>query len=530
MSMLKVLIVDDEPYVRQYLVSIIDWEKYGFYICAEAENGKEALEMIKLYSPNLVITDIKMPEIDGLELIRIAVKEMKVPAKFIILSGYDDFVYAKTVIKYNVMDYILKPIDENELLEILDRFKHEIYNDMGKNSDFSANARTLTNEIIKRLEEGEINENILLYARQWLNLNEGEEACYMLVEIDNYDEWLSKLNVDERLRSSQLIEGIIFKTIGVENALNIHRELVYRYGIIVGKNILSMYNYSIRTFAERLYNGFESAGNIKATICIGTVVRSLYDIKISFNTCHEMQRNSFFNVCQSKIIHYDDSKDMTFSNDISSIKFFQVLQEDIENNRLDSIRQDVENLFQEIKGKLISPNIIKAYIVKFEFDIFASCMNVSRWQREANSLTGKISFPDINESRVNIIKKSLIEFCIECADYLRQLKENKSNGLIYDIESYILKNYRSDISLKSISEVFYINSVYLGQLFKKKFGIYFNDYLHKLRIEEAMRLLKMTDMKIYEIAYMVGYTDNNYFGCKFEKMAGMSPKQYRISG
>ena len=135
----------------------------------------------------------------------------------------------------------------------------------------------------------------------------------------------------------------------------------------------------------------------------------------------------------------------------------------------------------------------------------------------------------MNESRVNVIKKNLIEFCIECADYLKQLKENKSNGIISDIESYILKNYKSDISLKSIAEIFYINPVYLGQLFKKNFGMYFTDYLHKLRIGEAMRLLKMTDLKIYEIAYMVGYTDNNYFGFKFEKIAGMSPKQYRAS-
>ena len=114
--MIKVLLVDDELIVRQYLVSIIEWEKYGFYICGEAGSGKEALEMIELYSPDLVITDIKMPEIDGLELVRIAVDEMKAMSKFIILSSYNDFTYARTAIKYNVMDYILKPLDEGELL------------------------------------------------------------------------------------------------------------------------------------------------------------------------------------------------------------------------------------------------------------------------------------------------------------------------------------------------------------------------------------------------------------------------------
>lgn len=526
--MLKVLLVDDEPIVRQYLVSIIDWEKYGFYICGEAGSGKEALEMIELYSPDLVITDIKMPEIDGLELVRIAISEMKVLSKFIILSSYNDFSYARTAIKYNVMDYILKPIDEGELLEILNRFKREIYSELNKNSVF-ANAWTLANETIKRLVEGDVNDNILLNATKWLGLSEGEDVCYVLFEIDNYDEWLNKLSDNERLRSSKLIEKIIFGSIGVENVLNINREFVYRYGVVVGKNILSSYNDSIRSFAERLHNGFQSAGNLNVTVCVGAVVQSLYDIKESYRTSHELQRTSFFSTGKSKIIYYDDSKEIDFTTDIRSIKLFSVLQEDIENYRTDAIKQTVENLFREIIENKICHNIIKAYIIKFEFDMFAACMNVSRWQQDENSLSERITFPDINESRVSVIKKNLIEFSIECANYLKQLKENKSNGLINDIESYILKNYKSDISLKSIAEIFYINPVYLGQLFKKKFSIYFNDYLHKLRIEEAMHLLKMTDLKIYEIAYMVGYTDNNYFGFKFEKIAGMSPKQYRIS-
>jgi two-component system response regulator YesN len=529
MSMLKVLIVDDEPYVRQYLLAIIDWEKYGFYVCGEAENGAEALEMIRLYSPNLVITDIKMPQIDGLEMIRIAVKEMQVSSKFIVLSGYDDFEYARTAMKYNVMDYILKPIEENELLGILDRFRQEIYRELSKDAEFYSSARAIATETVIRLEEGEINEQVLDNARQWLSLAEGDNIHYVLVEIDNYDEWTGKLSDEETLRSSQLIEETIFNVIGKENALNIHREFVYRYGMIVGKNILSRYDGRIEVFTDRLYKGFTGIGDMKVTVCAGTMVNSIAEIKKSFKTCLEVHRNSYFYKQECRIFHYDDRKDMTFSHDIGNIESFHILQEDIENGRQDAVKQHVEDLFHEIQEKLIAPNLVKAYIIKFEFDVFASCMNITRWQRDTNELSEKIAFPDINETRIHIIKKSLLEFCIECADYLRHLKESKSSGILCDIESYILKNYKSNISLKSIAETFYINPVYLGQLFKKKFGMYFNDYLHKLRIEEAMRLLKMTELKIYEIAYMVGYTDNTYFGSKFEKVSGMSPTQYRKS-
>jgi len=529
MSMLKVLIVDDEPFVRQYLLAVIDWEKYGFYICGEAENGAEALEMIRLYSPNLVITDVRMPQIDGLEMIRIAVKEMQTSAKFIILSGYDDFTYAKTAMKYNVMDYILKPIEENELLELLERFRQEIYGELAKDGEFYRSARAVANETVMKLVEGEINENVLDFARQWLSLTDDNNIYYVLVEIDNYDEWTGRLSDEERLRSSQLIEEIIFNAIGRENALNIYREFVYRYGMIAGKNILSRYDGKIKVLADRLYKGFTGNGGMKVTVCVGAIVNDIAEIKKSFRTCHEVHRNSYFYKQQCSIFHYDDQKDMTFSHDIGNIECFHVLQEDIENGRQDAIKQHVENLFQEIQEKLIAPNLVKAYIIKFEFDVFASCMDITRLQRDANELSEKISFPDINETRIQVIKKSLLEFCIECADYLKHLKENNSNGVLCDIESYIQKNYKSNISLKSLAEAFYINPVYLGQLFKKKFGMYFNDYLHKLRIEEAMRLLKMTELKIYEIAYMVGYTDNTYFGSKFEKISGMSPSQYRKS-
>lgn len=529
MSMLKVLIVDDEPYVRQYLLAVIDWEKYGFYICGEAENGAEALEMIRLYSPNLVITDIKMPQIDGLELIRIAVKEMQTSAKFIILSGYDDFEYARTAMKYNVMDYVLKPIEENELLEILERFRQEIYGELDKDAEFYRSARAVASETVTRLVEGEINEQVLDYALKWLNLTEDDTIYYVLVEIDNYDEWIGNLSDEEKLRSSQLIEEVIFNAIGGENALNIHRELVYRYGMIVGKNILSRFNGKIKTFADRLYNGFTGTGAMKVTVCVGAMVQNVSEIKKSYKTCHEAHRNSYCYKQQYSIFHYDDQKDMTFSHDIGNIKYFHVLQEDVENGRQDAIKQHVEDLFLEIQEKLIAPNLVKAYIIKFEFDVFASCVDITSLQRDSNGLSEKISFPDINETRIQVIKKSLLEFLIECAGYLKRLKENNSNGILCDIESYIQKNYKSNISLKSIAEAFYINPVYLGQLFKKKFGMYFNDYLHKLRIEEAMRLLKMTELKIYEIAYMVGYTDNTYFGSKFEKISGMSPSQYRKS-
>jgi two-component system response regulator YesN len=130
--MLKVLLVDDEPYVLEGLRVMVDWSAYGFKVCGEATNGEDALEIVKICNPDLIITDIKMPVMDGLEFIKLSYEKLNSKAKFIILSGYDEFSYAKQAMTYKIKNYLLKPLDDDELKEVISELSTEILDERRK--------------------------------------------------------------------------------------------------------------------------------------------------------------------------------------------------------------------------------------------------------------------------------------------------------------------------------------------------------------------------------------------------------------
>lgn len=250
--MYKVMIVDDEPYVREGLKAIIEWERYGFQICYESENGIDAINKVKQERPDLVIADIKMPRMNGLDMIKYCREMLGVHAQYILLTGYGEFEYARQAIRLGVARYLLKPVDEDELIEALADIAREI----------------------------------------------------------------------KRQRK--------------DNVINVNK--------------------TVYTVSEE-------------TVC--------------------------------------------------------------------------------------------------------------------------------------------------------------SDDIMDRVEEYIRNHFNEDLNLKSIADRFYVNSVYLGQLFRKHFGLYFKDYLHRLRMEEAKKLLKGTELKVYEIAAAVGYSDPNYFVSKFKKITQYTPLEYR---
>ena len=183
--------MDDEPYVFEGLRIMVDWEKYGFSICGEASNGEDALEIIKTCNPHLVVTDIKMPVMDGIKLIKSVYEDSNIRAKFIILSGYDEFEYAKSAMQYGVNSYILKPLDEDELNQAVKKVSRQILEERkdeeSRNKQLSFVAESAINTILK----GEATDSDIKRANFILELDENEEIKMLLLEIDNFDKWMS---------------------------------------------------------------------------------------------------------------------------------------------------------------------------------------------------------------------------------------------------------------------------------------------------------------------------------------------------
>lgn len=375
--MLKVLLVDDEPFIIQGLKVIIDWENEEFEIAGTASNGKEALQFLENENVDLVIADIRMPEMTGLELLETLRKDKKSDVYFVILSGYADFSYAQQAMQNDCTDYILKPVDKEMLLKVLNKVL------------VLKNEKNQINEDNKKMKQAYI-------ARHPISLIQGK-----------YDE--VKISAD---------------------------------GIVLCKDSL-----------DKLLRTVEQNNHLE----IRNAVAKFYDEMSSMGMNGESM-NLNINYLLFQFIHLASEQD-------------------------DNVNQ------QEIL-RLISESSFKTGIER--------------------------------GSRAHMTR-----FCCEYGDYLSQLRKNVSRGVIGMVEKEVRDNYATNITLKSLSEKYYVNSAYLGQLFRKKYGQSFKDYLNNYRMERAAELLLRTDKKIIQIAEEVGYHDMDYFVNRFIQVKGCTPARFR---
>lgn len=380
--MIKVLVVDDEPFIRQGLGILIDWNHYGYEIVGEAANGREALEKLKEGVYDLVITDIKMPEVSGIELIK-RIRETNKEIKIIVLSGYYEFEYAKQAIKYQVMDYILKPIQKDELIHTLTEIQERAEKDkkpFNEQQQPTEDDPFMINDILQDIRKrGEKNRTPVLRKSQESSMNK-----------EKMDELIESIRENDKGKINECLEDICVRITRMSG----HKKMA--------------------------------------------------DIYMNYLLCELMAL----------------AKEMD-----SEVDQGEILQ-NINNKALEQ--------FSATEGEE-------------HFKIFVR------------------------------------EFAI----YLNQLRQNVFSGVLDVIEKEIHQNYKENLSLKSLSEKYYINSAYLGQIFKKKYNVSFKDYLNTYRIEKATQLLIRTNDKVYMIAEAVGYHNLDYFINKFVKLKGKTPLQYR---
>ena len=447
--MIKVFLVDDEPFLREGLKAVIPWEEYGFTICGEAENGEEALKAIETLKPQpqLILTDIKMPGMNGLEFIEHAKNIIGGKVDFIILSGYSDFNYAQSAIKYGVKNYLLKPIDEEELIEDLKKISKEFQEEVTIEKGNTINS----NKVIKALFKEEIDPYILKYSKIMFKVLDSCRLRYMEVEMDRIY-LLEKFNEDSIKAMFHQCYDIIKQTVKFDNTNNIYEDKIGEYGIIISDEILKNYDYSLNKFVLALQKNLEDFISCSCYISIGKEISDVNTLKASYASCEQIKE--FRNYVKKPIVYFEE----------------------------------LEN--EQMKKEISANNLLKA----------------------------------INDGNLSAMQENSLSLSRE---FFQLDNYGKQAVSIYAIEKYIKDNYQKELTLKKLSEEFYISPVYLGQLFKKSIGMYFNDYLHFIRIEEAKKLLRRTDLKLYEIANKVGYGDPNYFISKFEKITNISPTEYK---
>ncbi len=505
---MKVLIIDDEPNVREGLKKIIPWEEKGFKICGEGIDGQDGLEKILLLKPDLVLIDIKMPGLMGIEVIEEA-KKAGFRGRFIITTGYSDFTYAKKAMGLGVEAYILKPIDEDELDEMIEKIKEKLLKEK---------------EITQRLDVSDtyVFKSLVTHLLLGSSLSSMEQDKYNELKESNATYQLVLIDIEEKKEEVSLIEEQIKSYLGA--SLDLQTLIVEKYLLVIIKNQEDVgISQAIRILQEKL----EKRNQIKCKMALDVVPVKIQEIEMSYAIVKELLDKKFLYPNESLLTeecinkYAKDSITQSIINvERISEQIYQLLQVG------DTVK--INQVLQELKLQLQSKGVRKDKVIS----IFSNILVKSRAKTmEANQELGKLlhSGEKIIEAIYHcrdvedVIKYVEEQLHIIVQEFKVSSPENNMKKIIY----YIENNYSKDLKLELLAELFNYNSAYLGKSFKNYTGQSFNVYIDQLRISKAKELLLHKDMKVYEIAKAVGYKHIDYFHSKFKRYVGISPLEYK---
>ncbi|AIQ47395.1 hypothetical protein R70723_16985 [Paenibacillus sp. FSL R7-0273] len=511
--MFKVLLVDDEVFVRKGLLALIPWESLKFSIVGEADNGAEAMELIQQLEPDLVITDIRMPILDGLELVR-SVKEAFFPdPMFIIISGYHDFKYAQQALRYGVHDYILKPIDEEEMSATLRKLSYSLGR---KKFPALTNDDLTSSAILEALVQGDFHEEDADPFAAALGL-EGESGfLYAVTEIHGH--------LQDKQPTLKQLQSVIQSLERIDTRVPVHEQQPGRFGMLLCTSRIQGGETGLMLHLEQLRAGLAEQLNISLSLYAGNPVDTLTAVNLSFKEANEAARHKYAET--SGVIMYSAVKEKSLYVFDMSPALTNRLITQLEEGSMDDYLDTVNSMFRQFQEQRFTSQAVTGSLSRCMTGILSVIKDMDGSEDEILRLK-ELAERDIELWSLQMLKDHFILAVQEAADYIGRLRKAHSLSGIKPIKQYIDTHYTENISLKSIAAEFYMNAVYLGRLFRKTYGVYFNDYLLELRVGEAKKLLRQSDLRIYEIAGKVGFQSSDYFVTQFEKLEHVSPTEYR---
>ncbi|WP_028391706.1 response regulator transcription factor [Bacillus cihuensis] len=496
--MYNVFLVDDEPFIIEGMKALVPWEDYGLKVVGDASNGSEALQKLETCHVDLLLTDIMMPLMDGLELIS-KLKERQPHTKFIVLSGYEEFEYVKKGMKLGIENYLLKPVNEQELISTLENSVEKLEKSTNNEEAFTIlRDNTIWRCLNQDIDAKEWRERVDLYNLEF----DGQKLAVVLMQIS--DE-IEHENISFfRKRVEELFQSVCI--------INPDGELI----LLVSSTCEKEFKKKLDELNE-LFAGYVSC---KYHISVGSFVCSTNDLYKSYQRAKEL--SSFRLVLKESGLITDESiMQYTHANFSTSYE--------LDDLKRYIVGSEQEKAFLWIKGvfavinkstKKVAPTIIRGFAI----DIVTSI------QKDVSS--------HANDQTVGIVKRILETYSMELLvdiliDFIegifRTLEQKTQHGspIIQSVVQYIQEHFHEELSLKTLSYKFHINSIYLGQLFQKETGLVFSEYMNHLRLEKAKQLLRGTHLKAGIIGKQVGYSDSAYFYKQFKKVVGITPSAWR---
>ena len=542
--MLKIFLAEDEVVVRETIKRMIPWEKLGFELVGEAADGEMALPLLIRQQPDLLITDIKMPFMDGLTLARLAKKEIP-GLKVVILSGYDDFNYAKQAIGIGVEDYLLKPITKNALIErlseIRSRYEHEktqkeYYEKFQR--EMQAYEKNSSRDFFEALVGGSMDMMEVYKRAEKLGLDIVAEAYNVLIFTMNCDEDFSGQRDEYSSWEAESLELLENFFAGHSSAM-LFRSNIFSYGVLL-KGQRETIEENTRVCVDEIRKILSRQdGRREWFLAVGQSVERLSQIQKSYHTASRAFSQRY--LYDENILYYDEMETMehpggqaeTEDNaylqkvDVNALNP-AILQKFLSNGLQEETENFVKDYFYAIGQEPMESLVFRNYVilnVRFSVISFIKGLGCDTNEMESADTEEVLAESGKNMESAIAYAKKMISQAIEIRD---QNSGNKNRSILKTAVDFIDSHYmEEDISLNTVANVANVSANHFSALFSQNMGQTFIEYLTTLRMNKAKELLRCTGMRSSEIAGEIGYKDAHYFSYLFKKTQGMTPSDYR---
>lgn len=541
MNEIKVFLVEDEMVIRRGIKNSIDWEKEGYIFCGEASDGELAYPMIIKEKPDILITDIRMPFMDGLELCKLVKKELP-NIKILILSGYDEFDYAKEAIRLGVTEYLLKPISSGKLLEALNGVSESIRREKED--------KDLVRKYMEEMRENTEHEKQKFFEQMIAgNLSmadalETGKKYEMNLSAGMYNLLLFRFTLGEENRKSGELLGeaeyaIEKLTERLEYVFEFQRGVEGWAFLLMADNEEQM-SERVKELSKDLEEIMKNYSTIAYFGGIGQPVARLRELEESFREA-ERALAARFTMELNRIISVEDirmAQNVDTLDDIEITSFGEIektrtmLEKFLNNGAEDEIDEFVDVYINELPEENLKSVLMRQYIIMDAYIVMMSfCEKIEgiegEMQAQSEELKNSMKTSQTLEEIKNYIRM-LLKKIIGVRD---TISGRRYSDIIEIAKDQIRKTYMSDeISLNTIAAEVGMSPSYFSSIFSKEMGKTFVEYLTEIRMDRAKQLLMCSSMKTSEIGYEVGYKDPHYFSYIFKKTQNCTPKEFRARG
>ncbi|MBD0378714.1 response regulator [Paenibacillus sedimenti] len=532
--MYKIIIADDEDNVREGIRDSLQWEDLGFELVGDFVNGRDVLQSLEQLQPDVVLTDINMPLMDGLEVTRYLFEHYP-QIKIIILTGYDEFEYAQQALKLKVHDYILKPNTAEELSQILSKVKADLDDENRKVEDLSKLKQQLRESLplvrerfLNQLVTGELRESKLGDKLAYLDIDlPGSYYVVAVIDVDDHGEL-------QRFYPESESELLYFAV------CNIAGEIISRKknGIVFQNNnektIAILFGGHIEALREEAVHIFEEINRsvreyLKFTVSIGVgdICNSLNKIHHSHKKASHALDYRFF-LGKNRIIHIGDIEGGTGERVPYDKHWERKLATTLKSGTQQEIEGIIEKIIENLKESYLPMDRCYIHIQQ----IIVSILDVLDDLEICETLHSNSSSSPLTEiyglKTLDEVEDWLKNYCLSTTGIILETRNNACKIQALKAEGYIKENYAdANMSMDMVCKYLVLSTSYFSLIFKNHTGETFISYLTRIRVEKAKELLKCTDLKTYEIANRIGYADPHYFNLIFKKATGMTPTVYR---